>query len=100
MKLKKKDLLKLVRNHGDQAIINLQLSGCSKDLTLIEQKIINKELEIEKFKREITIKREEYRTLTKKSSNKKEEGRNIVLEIKNEYKLEEFGYDPDTGEIK
>jgi hypothetical protein len=93
MKLKKKDLDSLKYNYLEQSVANLQLSNCEKDLKILE-------LELDKKRLEMDIKRNIGKTLLEKVKSCKEDRKEIIEKIKKDYKLEEFkGYDPETGEI-
>jgi hypothetical protein len=93
MKLKKKDLDSLKYNYLEQSVANLQLSNCEKDLKILE-------LELDKKRLEMDIKRNIGKTLLEKVRSCKEDRKEIIEKIKKDYKLEEFkGYDPETGEI-
>jgi hypothetical protein len=93
MKLKKKDLDSLKYNYLEQSVANLQLSNCEKDLKILE-------LELDKKRLEMDIKRNIGKTLLEKVRSCKENRKEIIEKIKKDYKLEEFkGYDPETGEI-
>lgn len=93
MKLKKKHLDKLNNNFYEQSIANLQLSNCEKDIKILE-------LELDKKKLEIQIKKNVGKTLFEKVKSHKEELQKINEEIKKHYNLNKFsGYDPETGEI-
>lgn len=100
-KLTKLELRTLESNHDKLAISNLKLSNLQKDISILE-------LRQEVFKNQIAILNAEIQKTVEKANKEKSvkakierENKEEIETIKSKYSIkEQFGYDPDSGEIK